>query len=169
MYSGKKPSCQCRRLKRHRSRPWTVKILWRRAWQPSLQSYLENPIDREAWQATVRRFSQNEIWLKRPSTLAIYHKLKINDQKNVKNIIIQDLHENQCLNRGSDGKASGYNVRDLGLIPGLGRFPGEGNGNALQYSCLENSMDEGAGRLQFMGSQSQTWLSNFTHSLTPKT
>ena len=38
---------------------------------------------------------------------------------------------------GSDGKASVYNVRDLGSIPGLGRFPGEGNGNPLQYSCLE--------------------------------
>ena len=45
---------------------------------------------------------------------------------------------------GSDGKASIYNVRDLGLIPGLGRFPGEGKGNPLQYSCLENPMDGGA-------------------------
>ena len=35
-------------------------------------------------------------------------------------------------------------VRDLGSIPGLGRSPGEGNGNPLQYSCLENSMDRGA-------------------------
>ena len=42
---------------------------------------------------------------------------------------------------GLDGKASVYNVRDLGLIPGLGRFPGEGNGYPLQYSGLENSMD----------------------------
>ena len=41
-------------------------------------------------------------------------------------------------------KASTYNVGDPGLIPGLGRSPGEGNGNSLQYSCLENSMDEGA-------------------------
>ena len=38
-------------------------------------------------------------------------------------------------------KASAYNARDLGLIPGLGRSPGEGNGNTLQYTCLENSMD----------------------------
>ena len=38
---------------------------------------------------------------------------------------------------GSDGKASVYNAEDLGSIPGLGRFPGEGNGNPLQYSCLE--------------------------------
>ena len=45
---------------------------------------------------------------------------------------------------GSDGKASAYNVGDPGSIPGLGRSPGEGNGNPLQYSCLENSMDRGA-------------------------
>ena len=41
----------------------------------------------------------------------------------------------------SDGKASTYNVGDPGLIPGLGRSPGEGNGNPLQYSCLENPRD----------------------------
>ena len=45
---------------------------------------------------------------------------------------------------GSDGKASAYNVGDLGLIPGLGRSPEGGNGNPLQYSCLENPMDRGA-------------------------
>ena len=39
---------------------------------------------------------------------------------------------------GSDGKASACNVGNLGLIPGLGRSPGEGNGNSLQYSYLEN-------------------------------
>ena len=42
---------------------------------------------------------------------------------------------------GSDGKASAYSVRDPGSIPRLGRSPGEGNGNPLQYSCLENFMD----------------------------
>ena len=42
---------------------------------------------------------------------------------------------------GTDGKASAYNVGDLGSIPGLGRSRGEGNGNPLQYSCLEKSMD----------------------------
>ena len=45
---------------------------------------------------------------------------------------------------GSDGKASACNVGDLGLIPGSGRSPGEGNGNPLQHSCLENPMDGGA-------------------------
>ena len=44
---------------------------------------------------------------------------------------------------GSDGKASAYNAGDLGLIPGSGRCPGEGNGNPLQYYCLENPMDRG--------------------------
>ena len=45
---------------------------------------------------------------------------------------------------GSDGKASAYNVGDPASIPGLGRSSGEGNGNPLQYSCLENPMDRGA-------------------------
>ena len=44
----------------------------------------------------------------------------------------------------SDSKASAYNVGDLGSIPGLGRSPGEGNGNPFQSSCLENPMDGGA-------------------------
>ena len=44
----------------------------------------------------------------------------------------------------SVGKESAYNAGDLGSIPGLGRYPGEGNGNPLQYSCLENLMDRGA-------------------------
>ena len=44
---------------------------------------------------------------------------------------------------GSAGKESACNAEYLGLIPGLGRSPGEGNGNPLQYSCLENSMDRG--------------------------
>ena len=42
------------------------------------------------------------------------------------------------------GKESTCNAGDTGVIPGLGRSPGEGNGNPLQYTCLENSMDRGA-------------------------
>ena len=45
---------------------------------------------------------------------------------------------------GSDGKAPVYNMGDPGLIPGLGRSPGEGNVNPLQYYCLENPKDRGA-------------------------
>ena len=54
---------------------------------------------------------------------------------------------------GSDSKESICNAGDRGLIPGSGRSPGEGNGNPLQYSCLENSMDKETGGLQSMGSQ----------------
>ena len=53
------------------------------------------------------------------------------------------MQKNLFLN-GSDSKASAYNARYPGSIPGLGRSPGEGNGNSLQYSCLENPMDGGA-------------------------
>ena len=45
---------------------------------------------------------------------------------------------------GSDGKESACSAGDLGLIPGSGRCPGEGNGYPLQYSCLENPTDRGA-------------------------
>ena len=52
---------------------------------------------------------------------------------------------------GSEGKASVCNAGDLGLIPGSGRSPGEGNSNPLQYSCLENPMDGGAWRAPVHG------------------
>ena len=45
---------------------------------------------------------------------------------------------------GTNGKESACNAGDPGLIPGSGRFPGEGNGKPFQYSCLENPMDRGA-------------------------
>ena len=55
---------------------------------------------------------------------------------------------------GSEVKESACNVGDLGSIPGSGRSPGEGNGNPIQYSCLENPMDrEEPGGLQPTGSQ----------------
>ena len=65
---------------------------------------------------------------------------------------------------GSDGKASACNAEDPGSIPGSGRSPAEGNGNPLQYSCLENSMDGGAWWATVHGiTKSQTRLSNFTY------
>ena len=58
---------------------------------------------------------------------------------------------------------SACNAGDLGSIPGLGRSPGEGNGNPLQYSCLENPMDGGAWWATVHGvAKSQTRLSDFT-------
>ena len=52
---------------------------------------------------------------------------------------------------GSDGKESACNAGDAGLIPASGRSPGEGNGNPLQYSCLGNFTDKGAGWQRSMG------------------
>ena len=61
---------------------------------------------------------------------------------------------------GSDGKESVCHAGDPGWIPGLGRSPGEGDGNPFQYSCLENPMDRGAGWATVHGvTKSQTWLS----------
>ena len=54
---------------------------------------------------------------------------------------------------GSVVKNPPANVRDVGLIPGLGSPPGEGNGNPRQSSCLENPMDRGPGGLRSMGCQ----------------
>ena len=64
---------------------------------------------------------------------------------------------------GSDGKASAYNVGYPGSIPGSGRSPGDGNGNPLQYSCLENPTDGRAWLASVHGvAKSQTRLSDFT-------
>ena len=60
--------------------------------------------------------------------------------------------------------ANAGDVRDIGTISGSGRSPGEENGNPLQYSCLENSMDEGAWWATVRGvAKKRTRLSDFTH------
>ena len=74
---------------------------------------------------------------------------------------IVQLKQGRGFPGGSDSKQSACNVRDLDLIPGLGRSPGEGNGDPLQYSHLENSMDRGAWwAIVHEVTKSQTWLSN---------
>ena len=77
--------------------------------------------------------------------------------------ISEDQDQNTCLpNRaqglpgGSDAKESACNAGDMSLIPGSGRSPGEGNGNPLKYSCLEDCMDGGA----WWATKSQTRLSS---------
>ena len=70
---------------------------------------------------------------------------------------------NVALPGGSDDKASVNNAGDPGSIPGLGRSPGEGNGNPLQDYCLENPMDRGAWSSTVHGViKSRTPLSDFT-------
>ena len=60
--------------------------------------------------------------------------------------------------------ANAGDIRDVGLIPGSGRSPGEGNGNPLQYSCLRIPWTEEPGGLLFMGWHSRTRLSNLAHT-----
>ena len=65
-------------------------------------------------------------------------------------------------------KRLAYSAGDLGLITGSGKSSGEGNGNPLQYSCLENPMDRGAWWTTVHGvAKSQTWLSDFTFKHLP--
>ena len=69
---------------------------------------------------------------------------------------------------GSEGKESACNVGDLGSIPGSERSPGEGNGNPLQYSCLENSVGTGAWWATVLGVTKigQVWATNtFTFTM----
>ena len=90
------------------------------------------------------------------STICIFHPFKI-------------FHSNYHLLSfmgfpgGSEDKASACNAGDPGSIPGLGRSPGEGNGNPLQYSCQENPVDRGAWWATVDGvAKSRTRLSDFT-------
>ena len=64
---------------------------------------------------------------------------------------------------GSDNKESACNAGDAGSIPGLGESPGEGTGNPLQYSCLDNSMDRGIWRTIVHGVAKSLTLSMFPH------
>ena len=57
--------------------------------------------------------------------------------------VCADWGSNGVFPGGSEDKESAYSARDPGSIPGLGRFPGEGNGYPLKYSCMENPMDRG--------------------------
>ena len=66
---------------------------------------------------------------------------------------------------GSDGKASAYSAGDPGSVPGSGISPGDGNGNPLQYSCLEKPMDRGAWRATAHGVAESDTTERLTHAL----
>ena len=80
---------------------------------------------------------------------------------------LEKLPDREGFPGGSDGKASVYNAGDPGSSPGLGRSPGEGNGNPLQDYCLENPMERGAWQATVHGvAKSRTRLSDFTFTFT---
>ena len=100
-------------------------------------------------------------WLQSPSVVILESpKIKSATVSIVSSSI---CHEMLGFPGGSNGKASACNAKDLDSIPRLGRSPGEGNGNPLQYFCLENSKDGGAWWATVHGvAKSRTWLSDFT-------
>ena len=101
---------------------------------PLQYSCLENPRDRGAWWAAVYGVAQSRTRLKRLSS-----------SSSKVSLVVKNL------------PASAGDVRDMGSIPVLGRFPGGGHGNPLQYSYLENPMDRGAWRATVHGvAKSQT-------------
>ena len=95
----------------------------------SLSELRESVMDREAWRAAIHGVAKS--WT------------RLSD--------LSDLMVTWGFPGGSDGKESACNARDQGSNLGLGRYPGEGNGIPLQYSCLKNSMDRGAWRATVHG------------------
>ena len=72
----------------------------------------------------------------------VHHGMSFSDYRKSKMKVLKEATEKNTL-CGSDGKASAYSAGDPGSIPRSGSSPGEGNGNPLQYSCLENPVDRG--------------------------
>ena len=121
--SGKEPACQCRRCKRWGFNSWVSNILWRRAWQPiSIFLPEESYGKRSLAGYSPQGCKESSDW----NDLARMH------------FLLWDFPD------GSVIKNPPANTRDAGLIPGLGRSPGEGDDNPLQYSCPGNPIDRGA-------------------------
>ena len=114
----------------------------------SLNKLQELVMDREAWHGIVHRVAKS--W----TQLSDFHFTSLHK-------LSTSISISWCFPGGSDNKEFAWNAGDPGLIPGLGRSPGERNGYAFQYSCLENSMDGGVWRPTVHGvSRSWTQLSN---------
>ena len=133
---------------------------------PLQYSCLENSMDGEAWWATVHGVAKSQTWLSDWTELKIQVRYLWHihsSEKSTKKKIKRHWTGIRGFPGGSNGKVSAHNAGDPGLISGSARFPGEGNGNPLQYSCLENSMDGEAWWATVHGvAKSRTRLSDFT-------
>ena len=150
--SGKESAYQCRRCRRRKFDPWVGKIPWRRKWQPTLvflpgKSHGQRSLTGYSLQG--RKELDTTVWL--------------NNNNSVSKIIAFNI---QAFPGGSDGKESACNAGGLGSIPGSGRSPGEGNGNPLQCSCLENPMDRRAWWAAVHG-VTKSWIQLSTHTGRP--
>ena len=129
---------------------WPAYVIWEKIWS-----------SRSGWAVLSREWSQAE-----GQGHAWYLFGTIGYTSNLKGLL--DYLDLPC---SSDGKESACNAGDPGSMPGWGRSPGEGNGNPLQYSCLENPMDRGAWRTTVQGvaeSNMTEWLT-LLHWSTVKT
>ena len=149
---------------------------------PLQYSCLENPMDRGAWWATVHGVAKSRTRLsdftftslsppQRSSSKHSHagHRVSTDEfeRDTTQSVFSGNKGPSSLQTGGLEDKASACNAGDLGSIPGLGRSPGEGNGNLLQYSCLENPMDAGAWGATVHGvTKSRTRLSDFTFTFT---
>ena len=117
---------------------------------PLQYSCLKSPMDRGTWRAAVRRVTRSQTRLKQLST-----HVHVGSSLQHTGFPLVEVRELSCplvlpftfqcsFPGGSAVKNLPASVGDVGSIPGLGRSPGEGNGNPLQYSCLKNPMGRGA-------------------------
>ena len=164
--SGKEYTCQCRRHWRCGFDLWIKKISWRRKWQPT-PVFLSGK-SHEQRSLAGYGITKSQIWLS-------MHALMVHSQEHVNEWHVwlwfsKDLGRShikcQGFPGGSVGKELTCNAGDAGSIPGLGRSPGGGHGDPLQYCCLENCRDRGAWRATVHGvSNSQMWLKQLcTHA-----
>ena len=121
-------------------------------------------IQRCAWRSFPEGLAQSDVFTHKKNTSRFLQKSRgfVRAQRSSLEWFVGDVRW-RGLPGGSEVKASACNAGDLGSIPGSGRSPGEGNGNPLQYSCLENPMDRGAWWATVHGvAKSQTRLGDFT-------
>ena len=130
--SGIELACQCRDTGDSGSIPGSGRSPGGGYGHPLQDSCLGNPMDRGAWQDTAHRVAKSQMWLKWLSMYVCKPFINIFKCLFLRASLVFQTVKNPPANAG-----------DLGLIPGLGRSPGEGNGNPLQDSCLGNPMDGG--------------------------
>ena len=127
---GKESACQCRKCKRHGFNPWVGKIPWRRKWQPApvfLPGELHGQRCLAGYSSGVTK-SRSQL-----QPFSTQNSTRFRDHLGVSQVAL--VIKNLPANAGA--------VRNAGSTPGVGKSPGRGNGNTLQYSCLENPRDRG--------------------------